>query len=105
MLKSFGIDATIIDPMFITGVDLETLESLKANHEIVVTLEDGILSGGFGARIAQYYGSSNMKVLNFGSFNFDYVYEMEHFVVAKETISSLGVTITLCVLAKLGFSF
>lgn len=66
LLKLNGIEATLIDPMFITGVDSETLNTLKDNHEIVITLEDGIISGGFGSRIAQYYGSSNMKVLNYG---------------------------------------
>lgn len=58
-----GIKPTIINPRFITGVDEELLNKLKVNHELVVTLEDGIISGGFGARIAQYYGSSNVKTL------------------------------------------
>ena len=44
----------------------EVLESLKENHDIVITLEDGILDGGFGEKIARFYGDSNMKVLNFG---------------------------------------
>ena len=42
------------------------LEDLKANHEVVITLEDGILDGGFGEKIARFYGASDMKVLNFG---------------------------------------
>ncbi len=42
------------------------LEDLKANHEVVITLEDGILDGGFGDKIARFYGASDMKVLNFG---------------------------------------
>lgn len=64
--EKLGFQPTLIDPMFATGVDSETLEQLKEHHEIVVTLEDGIVSGGFGARIAQYYGSSSMRVLNCG---------------------------------------
>lgn len=64
-----GIDATLINPRFITGLDQDTLNALKAVHELVVTLEDGILSGGFGAKIAQYYGCSGMKVLNCGFTN------------------------------------
>lgn len=61
-----GITPTLINPRFITGVDDETLEQLLTGHTLVVTLEDGILSGGFGAKIAQYYGTSRMKVLNCG---------------------------------------
>lgn len=64
--QQFGIDATLINPYFVTGLDENLLENLKADHEIVVTLEDGILDGGFGEKIARYYGNSNIKVLNFG---------------------------------------
>ena len=63
----FGINATLINPRFISGIDKELLESLKANHETVITLENGILSGGFGEKIASYYGNSSMKVLNYGA--------------------------------------
>lgn len=66
LLKQKGIDATLINPMFITGLDEETLEELKVNHELVVTLEDGIVNGGFGAKIAQYYGPTGVKVINKG---------------------------------------
>lgn len=67
-LKSvLGIDATLVNPKFITGVDFELLEGLKQDHKVVVTLEDGILDGGFGEKIARYYGNSDMKVLNFGA--------------------------------------
>ena len=49
-----------------TGIDEGLLENLKSNHELVITLEDGILDGGFGEKIARFYGNSEMKVLNFG---------------------------------------
>ena len=62
-----GIDATLINPRYITGVDEELLNELKANHRLVVTLEDGMLDGGFGEKITRYYGASDMKVLNFGA--------------------------------------
>ena len=64
--KNQNVEATVINPYYITGVDNELLESLKENHDIVITLEDGILDGGFGEKIARFYGDSNMKVLNFG---------------------------------------
>lgn len=64
--EKLNIDATLINPRFITGVDEELLESLKTNHNIVITLEDGVLDGGFGEKITRFYGNSDMKVLNFG---------------------------------------
>ena len=63
---SHGIDATVINPYYISGIDADTLNELKKDHAVVATLEDGYLEGGFGAKIAAFYGSSDMKVLNFG---------------------------------------
>lgn len=63
LLLEAGIDATLIDPLFISGIDSKTLDILQDNHELVVTIEDGIISGGFGSRIAQYYGPTTMKTL------------------------------------------
>ena len=63
LLATKGIDATLINPRYLNAVDAETLDSLKANHQLVVTLEDGSKDGGFGERIASYYGPSSMKVL------------------------------------------
>ena len=61
-----GIDATLINPRFITGLDEEMLANLKKNHELVITLEDGMIDGGFGEKIARFYGNSDVRVLNFG---------------------------------------
>lgn len=61
-----GIRATLINPRFITGLDEPLLQELQANHDVVVTLEDGVLDGGFGEKIARYYGNSEMRVLNYG---------------------------------------
>ena len=63
MLADKGIDATLVNPRYLNEVDAETLEALKADHQLVVTLEDGSKDGGFGQRIASYYGTSDMKVL------------------------------------------
>lgn len=62
-----NIDATLINPRYITGVDAGLMEELKADHQLVITLEDGVLDGGFGEKIARYYGDSEMKVLNYGA--------------------------------------
>ena len=66
MEAKFGTKPTVINPYYITGVDAELLDSLKKDHDVVITLEDGILDGGFGEKIARFYGDSTMKVLNFG---------------------------------------
>lgn len=63
ILAAKGINATLINPRYLNAVDAETLNSLKAEHSLVVTLEDGCKDGGFGERIASYYGTSDMKVL------------------------------------------
>ena len=63
LLADKGIDATLINPRYLNEVDADTLEALKTNHKLVVTLEDGCKDGGFGERIASYYGTSDMKVL------------------------------------------
>lgn len=65
-LAKHGIESTVINPLFITGQDKEMLERLKQNHQLVITLEDGILDGGFGEKITRFYGAADMKVLNFG---------------------------------------
>ena len=57
---------TLISPHYITGIDKDMLEDLKKNHDVVITLEDGILEGGFGEKIARFYGSSDVKTLCFG---------------------------------------
>lgn len=67
LLKEQGINPTLINPRFITGIDTEMLDNLKSDHRIVVTLEDGALEGGFGEKIARYYGPSDMKVLCYGA--------------------------------------
>ena len=63
LLADKGIDATLVNPRYLNEVDMDTLEALKTNHKLVVTLEDGCKDGGFGERIASYYGTSDMKVL------------------------------------------
>ena len=64
--KKTGTVATVINPVYFTGIDTGMLESLKADHDVVITIEDGILDGEFGEKITRFYGNTNMKVLNFG---------------------------------------
>ena len=61
-----GVKPTLINPRFITGLDEKLLEELKKSHKKVITIEDGSIEGGFGEKIARFYGSSDMKVYNYG---------------------------------------
>lgn len=65
--KETGINATLINPRFISGIDKNLLASLLEDHKLVITLEDGVLDGGFGEKISRFYGDKDMKVLNFGA--------------------------------------
>lgn len=64
--EEIGIQITVINPRFLTGLDIELLEKLKKNHTHILTLEDGELVSGYGQNIASYYGDSDIKVKNYG---------------------------------------
>lgn len=64
--KIYGINATLINPRYITGIDDVLLESLKKDHSLIITLEDGVLEGGWSQKITSFYGPSDVKVLNYG---------------------------------------
>lgn len=66
-LLAHDIDATVIDPRNLSNLDTTTLASLSANHQLVVTLEEASLSGGFGEKVALFYGNTAMHVLSFGA--------------------------------------
>ncbi len=66
-LKKHDIDATLINPRFVSGLDADLLMRLKNDHRLAVTLEDGVVAGGFGEKIARFYSADAMKVLNFGA--------------------------------------
>ena len=61
-----NIEATLVNPRFLTGLDKELLNSLEDNHKLVVTVEDGIIEGGYGQTVASYLGNTELKVQNYG---------------------------------------
>jgi len=67
LLEERGIHPTLINPRYLTGLDVDLLEKLKENHSLVLTLEDGELDGGFGEKISRFYGNSPIKTLCFGA--------------------------------------
>ena len=66
ILKTHSIMPTLIDPVFASGIDNECLEELKNDHKLVVTIEDGVVTGGFGSKISQFFGNTDIHVINFG---------------------------------------
>lgn len=66
ILATHGILATVINPRYLSGLDIEMLIDLKKDHKVVATIEDGIIDGGFGEKVARFYGDSDIKVLCHG---------------------------------------
>lgn len=61
-----NVRASLINPRFISGIDKKMLDEIAKTHSIIITLEDGILEGGFGQKVASFYGIYDVKVLNYG---------------------------------------
>lgn len=90
MLKAQGVDATLVNPRYISGLDTELLDSLAADHRVVVTLEDGALSGGFGEKVARHYGPSAVRTLCYGARK-EFVdrYTLPEFLAANRLVDSM----------------
>lgn len=65
-LQKHNINATLIDPVCVSSLDTKTLDNITLHHNLVITLEEGALAGGFGQKVASYFGDRNIKVHNFG---------------------------------------
>lgn len=65
--NELDFDATVIDPRDISKLDEATLTSLEKDHQLVVTLEEASLSGGFGEKVSRFYGNTDVHTLNFGA--------------------------------------
>lgn len=66
-MREEGLTPTLINPRYISGIDKDLLNNLKENHRLVITLEDGMIDGGFGQKVAAFYGPTDMKVLVYGA--------------------------------------
>lgn len=64
--EKYNLQATLINPTYLSGIDETTLQSLHEKHSLVITVEDGVLEGGMGEKIARFYGPTPMKVKNYG---------------------------------------
>lgn len=65
-LEGRGVDPTLVNPRFATELDEGMLDKIAASHRVVVTLEDGVLEGGWGEKVARYLGGSDVRVLCYG---------------------------------------
>lgn len=98
-LAEEGVNATVINPRYLSGLDTELLDSLKKDHRLVITIEDGILDGGFGEKVARYYGPTDMKVTCYGlrkkfadRYNYKAILEENHLTapqIAEDALSLL----------------
>ena len=66
-LERLKIKATLVNPMFVAELDKKTLKELTGDHKVFVTIEDGVLDGGFGQKVSGYLGQFGVKTLNFGA--------------------------------------
>lgn len=64
--KDLNINASLINPRFVSGIDKRMLDEISKKHSVIITLEDGVIEGGFGQKIASFYGKYNVKVMNYG---------------------------------------
>lgn len=86
--EEFGFKPTLVNPRYMTGVDEQLLESLKKGHQLVITMEDGIVEGGYGQKVTAFYSTSGMKVHNLGLKK-----EFTNRVSANDLLLSNGLTI------------
>ena len=61
-----GKEITVVNPLFLNGLDTELLDNLSKDHSLIVTIEDGIVDSGYGVNIASYFGDSKIRVKNLG---------------------------------------
>ena len=62
-----GLNPTVVNPLYLSGLDAELLTSLAETHSLILTIEDGILPGGFGQKVAAFYGDKKgVHVRNYG---------------------------------------
>ena len=62
-----GLNPTVVNPLYLSGLDADLLTSLAETHSLILTIEDGILPGGFGQKVAAFYGDKKgVRVRNYG---------------------------------------
>ena len=67
-LKEKGYCCSLVNARFVKPLDTELLERLAENHDLYVTIEENMLTGGFGEQVLDYISGAgiNVRVKNFG---------------------------------------
>ncbi|MDE6492180.1 MAG: 1-deoxy-D-xylulose-5-phosphate synthase [Lactobacillus sp.] len=60
------LGASLVNPISANILDKDTLDKLADENKVIITLEDNLLDGGFGEKVASYLGDKDIKVLNYG---------------------------------------
>jgi 1-deoxy-D-xylulose-5-phosphate synthase len=70
LAEKYGVEATVADARFAKPLDTELIESLAAEHELLVTVEENVLAGGFGSAVLEHLADRDLlartRVLRFG---------------------------------------
>ena len=61
-LKQKGYAVTLVNMRFAKPLDTEMLEKLTDTHKLVVTLEENVISGGFGEHVTEFYSRKQSEV-------------------------------------------
>ena len=62
LLADKGINPTIVNARFVKPFDTVMIEELSRTHDLIVTIEENVMSGGFGMSVLSYVNSNNLKV-------------------------------------------
>ncbi|MDE6285864.1 MAG: 1-deoxy-D-xylulose-5-phosphate synthase, partial [Muribaculaceae bacterium] len=65
LLRKRGVNPTVINPRILSGIDKECLDSLEG-YSHVITIDDGIVDGGFGQKVAAYLSDKGIRVTCLG---------------------------------------
>ncbi len=65
-LKNQNYNITLVKPIFLNSIDEDTLYNLSKTHDTFITIEDSILDGGYGQKVASYLSQFDKKVINLG---------------------------------------
>ncbi|WP_304598850.1 1-deoxy-D-xylulose-5-phosphate synthase [Lactobacillus intestinalis] len=60
------LGASLVNPVSANILDKDTLDKLANENKVIITLEDNLLDGGFGEKVASYLGDKDVKILNYG---------------------------------------
>lgn len=64
ILKEKGIEPGVVNVRFVNPFDVEALRESAEKNDLIVTMEDNVVSGGFGEEVSRHLAGFNIDVLN-----------------------------------------